>query len=107
MRIDRDLINPVIHQPVRLAVLGMVRGADEVEFKLLRDELDVSESSLSQHLTVLSDAGLIRIKKREVGRRVRTWVALTAAGRRSLEQYVAQIRVLAGDDRPRSLKGSK
>jgi DNA-binding MarR family transcriptional regulator len=100
VRADRELVDPVIHQPVRLAVLGMLRAADEVEFKLLREELGVSESSLSQHLTVLSDAGLIRIRKREAGRRVRTWVAVTAAGRAALARYVAQIRVLAGDNQP-------
>lgn len=98
------LPDPVIHQPVRLALLGMLRPAGEVEFKLLRDELGVSDSSLSQHLTVLEGSALIKVSKRSAGRRVRTWVALTAQGRRALEHYVEQIRELAGEPAGRPAK---
>lgn len=97
MALERTLPDPVLHQPVRLAVLGMLRPVDECEFKLLRDELSISDSSLSQHLTVLTDAGLVTIRKGSVGRRPRTWVALTSHGRAALERYVEQIRILAGD----------
>lgn len=80
-----------------MAVLGMLRGADEVEFVFVRDRLGISDSSLSQHLTVLDEAGMVDIRKRAVGRRSRTWLALSPRGKQELERYVDHIRLLAGE----------
>ena len=94
---ERDLPDPVIHQPVRLAILGMLRPVEECEFKLVRDELGVSDSSLSQHLTVLADAELVEVRKGSLGRRPKTWISLTPHGRDALARYVAQVLALAGE----------
>ena len=97
-------LDPVIHQPSRLAILGMLRPVSEVEFKLLRDELNLSDSSLSQHLTVLEGAGLVKVRKGAIGRRPRTWVSLAKNGHAALARYVQSITQLAGEEPPRARK---
>ena len=77
----------------------MLRGAEEVEFAFVRDELGISDSSLSQHLTVLDEAGMVKIHKRAIGRRSRTWLMLSPHGRQAIEHYVDHIRLLAGEPR--------
>lgn len=84
--------DPVIHANNRLQVCAMLAPVDEVEFAVLRESLNVSESVLSKHLKVLEDAGYLGLRKATAASRVRTWVALTAAGRRALQGHLAELR---------------
>ncbi|HEX9712401.1 MAG TPA: transcriptional regulator [Actinomycetota bacterium] len=93
------LLDQVVHQPARLGILGMLRPGAEVEFRALREELELSDSSLSQHLTILEEAGYVKIRKGAVGRRPRTWASMTRAGRDALARYVEAIQHLAGQTR--------
>ncbi len=82
----------VIHANNRLQVCALLRPVDEVEFAALRETLHVSESVLSKHLKTLADAGYVSARKETVLSRQRTWVALTAAGRRALDGHLAELR---------------
>lgn len=88
----RPNFDPVIHANNRLQVCALLRPVDEVEFATLRETLDISESVLSKHLRTLADAGYVTGRKETVASRQRTWVALTAAGRRALDGHLAELR---------------
>jgi DNA-binding MarR family transcriptional regulator len=45
---------------------------------------------------VLEDAGLINIEKGYAGKRARTWVTLTKAGRTALAEEIAHLKLLIG-----------
>ncbi len=87
-------LDDVVHQRVRLGVLTVAHQARRVEFGFLRTTLDLTAGNLSQHLTILERAGLIRIEKGYEGRRPRTWVNLTPAGDRALQDEVAHLKRL-------------
>lgn len=89
-------LDPVLHQRARLGICGMLVPATAVEFRLLRDELGLTDSNLSQHLTVLEEAGYVEIEKRAERRHPRTWVKLTPIGRKALKEYVAALNRLVG-----------
>jgi DNA-binding MarR family transcriptional regulator len=65
-----------------------------VEFGYLRTNLELSAGNLSQHLGVLENAGLITIEKGYVGKRGRTWVCLTKAGRTALAAEITHLKLL-------------
>lgn len=65
-----------------------------VEFTYLRTNLDLSAGNLSQHLGVLESAGLITREKGYAGKRARTWVSLTNAGRTALAEEISQLKLL-------------
>ena len=94
---SRFELDPLIHSPVRFSIMGYLRSVEECEFNTLRDAVDISDSSLSQNLTRLSEAGFVTIEKRQAGRRVKTWIASTTAGDDALEQNLAILRAIAGD----------
>ncbi|GAA3666197.1 hypothetical protein GCM10023081_01270 [Arthrobacter ginkgonis] len=96
MKHARHELDALIHSPVRFSIMGYLRSVDECEFSVLRDAVDLSDSSLSQNLTALAGAGFITIDKRQSGRRVRTWVASTGAGDQALENNLAILRRIAG-----------
>jgi DNA-binding MarR family transcriptional regulator len=81
----------VVHQRVRLGLMAILDEANKAEFTYVRDVLEVTDGNLARHLQVLEDAGLVRLDKRASGNRARTWITITAAGRRA---YEAEIEVL-------------
>ena len=81
-------------QRVRLGILAIAHEARRVEFSFLRNTLELSAGNLSQHLTVLENAGLITMEKGYEGRHGRTWVQLTKTGRRALNEEIAALKTL-------------
>jgi DNA-binding MarR family transcriptional regulator len=88
----RHDLNEVIHAPVRLSVMAALASADKLDFRFLRDTVEISDSLLSKHLTTLEVAGYISIIKGHVGRRPRTWVQLTPTGRDAFHEYQLVLR---------------
>ncbi len=86
----------VIHAPGRLQICAMLAGADEAEFATLREAIQVSDSVMSKHLKQLEDAGYVSLRKAAIGGRQRTWLSLTAAGRKAFNAHVAELTRLAG-----------
>jgi DNA-binding MarR family transcriptional regulator len=86
----------LIHEPTRLQLCGMLVTIRDVEFRTLRDALDIADSVTSKHLKALEDAGYVRMEKRRaaVGR-PRTWVALTDLGRSAFAGHLAELQRLA------------
>jgi DNA-binding MarR family transcriptional regulator len=87
-------LDDVVHQRVRLGILTIAHEARKVEFGYLRSSLELTAGNLSQHLTVLENAGLISIEKGYAGKRARTWVSLTKAGRTALREEIDQLKRL-------------
>ena len=86
----------VIHAPARLQICGILSAAREAEFAMIRQTVQVSDSVLSKHLKVLEDAGYVNLRKAPFEGRQRTWVSLTADGRRVLAAHVSELQRLAG-----------
>jgi DNA-binding MarR family transcriptional regulator len=87
-------LNDVVHQRVRLGILTIAHEARKVEFGYLRESLELTAGNLSQHLAVLDKAGLVTIDKGYAGKRARTWITLTKAGRAALREEIDQLRQL-------------
>lgn len=88
--------DPIIHAPGRLQICGILSAADEAEFAMMRDTLEVSDSVLSKHLKQLEEAGYIAVRKAAADGRQRTWASLTVAGRQAFGAHVAELQRLAG-----------
>jgi DNA-binding MarR family transcriptional regulator len=87
-------LSDVVHQRHRLGILTIASEAKRVEFGYLKDTLELTGGNLSRHLTVLVDAGLLDMEKGYDGRRPKTWVSITRAGRQALADEVAALRAL-------------
>jgi DNA-binding MarR family transcriptional regulator len=92
-------LDEVVHQRHRLGILTIAAAADRVEFGYLRDTLDLTPGNLSRHVTVLENAGLVEIEKGYAGRRPRTWIRITRAGRAALAAELATLATLVANHR--------
>jgi len=87
-----DQLDPVIHAPARLSIVALLATAEQAEFSFVRDHVGVSDSVLSKHAAALEAAGYVEIRKGHVGKRPRTWLALTDAGRKAFRDHVAALQ---------------
>ena|ERR1700745_3712449 len=90
-------LDPIIHQPVRLrimAALSELTGSKEVDFTFLRTKLALTDGNLGAHLVTLEEAGYLTVKKTFVGRRPKTFLAITAEGREAFAAHVAALQAI-------------
>ncbi|WP_344120053.1 transcriptional regulator [Kocuria aegyptia] len=91
----RHRLDELIHAPVRLSIVAALAQVDEAEFAYVRDTVEVSDSVLSKQATQLEAAGYVRIRKGYVGKRPRTWLSLTPAGRTAYTSHLDALRAIA------------
>ncbi|WP_053719592.1 transcriptional regulator [Saccharothrix sp. NRRL B-16348] len=87
-------LDDVVHQKHRLGILTVAAEAKRVEFGYLRSTLELTAGNLSRHIAVLEQAGLVAVEKGYDGKRPRTWVSVTAAGRAALAAEMTALRAL-------------
>jgi DNA-binding MarR family transcriptional regulator len=87
-------LDEVVHQRNRLAILAVLDEVSKAEFGYLQDDLDLTPGNLSRHLEILETARYIAVEKGYHGRRPRTWVRITRAGRAALRDEIAALEEL-------------
>ncbi|MFJ7194627.1 MULTISPECIES: winged helix-turn-helix domain-containing protein [unclassified Streptomyces] len=92
-------IDAAINHPTRLAVVAFLSACDEAEFATVRGSCQVSDSMLSKIASALEGIGYLAIRKGYVGKRPRTWLSLTPAGRQALALHVAALQGIAATAR--------
>ncbi|WP_338897097.1 transcriptional regulator [Streptomyces sp. TG1A-60] len=85
----------VIHPYNRLRICAMLSSVESLGFSEVRDAPGVSDSVLSKQLKALQKAGYLTLRKETLGSRVRTWLALTHAGREALAAHLRELRRIA------------
>jgi len=91
------VLDPVIHAQPRLRVtvaLAALPADDKITFPRLQELAGMTAGNLATHLRKLEDAGYITVTKAYRRRTPVTYIALTRAGRRALEDYTAALRDL-------------
>lgn len=83
-------LDPLLHEPVRLAVLAALAPTDYIEFSALLGLVGASKSALSKHVSALSDAGVVVVTNSPADKRARR-IALTEAGRDSFDAYLRRL----------------
>jgi DNA-binding MarR family transcriptional regulator len=83
-----------VHQRARLGILAVLHETPRAEFGFLREALDLTAGNLSRHVQVLEEAGLVRVDKGYEGRRARTWIRITKAGRTAFATEIGKLKEL-------------
>lgn len=92
----RHQLNDALTHPVRFSMVAALAATEEIDFATVRSHLQVSDSVLSRQASQLEELGIVRIRKGYVGKRPRTWLSLTADGRKQWDAHLAALRAIAG-----------
>lgn len=85
------VLDRLIHEPARLAILTMLSSVAAADFVFLQRSTGLTQGNLSSHLTKLEEAGLVRIEKSFVAKRPNTSVALTPVGKDRIAAHWDQL----------------
>src|SRR5215510_13782688 len=75
----------------RLEICGAIARRAGVSFRLLCDELELSDGNLSAHLRALENEGVISVERTFDGRRRLSQYRLTDGGRDRLKAYLVWV----------------
>jgi len=85
------ILDRLIHEPGRLAILTVLSSVNDADFVFLQRATGLTKGNLSSHLTKLEEAGLVAIEKRFVRKKPNTNIALTEVGRMRITQHWEQL----------------
>lgn len=94
----RHQVDELLAAPVRLSIVAALGRADEIEFRVLRDGIEVSDSQLSKQVSLLEQAGYVTVRKGYLGKRPRTWLSVSADGRAALARHLAALQQIVAAD---------
>ena len=95
-----DVLDPVLHQPLRTQLAAFLAGAGEATFSELKRQLDVSDGNLDSHLKKLISAEYVDVRKDDSSSRTQTCYALSEVGRTALHRYILELKKLLPLDFP-------
>jgi DNA-binding MarR family transcriptional regulator len=87
-------LDRLIHERLRLGIVGALAAADRMTFSELKELLHTTDGNLSVHARKLEEAGYVLCEKSFDGRVPRTEYRLTPAGRRALDKYLAHMEAI-------------
>lgn len=93
-RNDELILDRLVHEPGRLAILTVLSSVADADFVFLQRTTGLTKGNLSSHLTKLEEAGLVAIAKRFVRKKPNTSVALTRLGKRRIAHHWEQLERL-------------
>lgn len=87
-------LDRLIHERMRLGIVSALAVNDRLSFNDLKALMQTTDGNLSVHARKLEEAGYVTCTKTFEGRMPKTHFALTPAGRRALERYLAHMEAL-------------
>ena len=93
-------LDKLIHEPARLRIMAAVvalEADEQADFVYLRDLLKLTSGNLGAHLARLEEAGYVRIDKRFIDRKPRTFIRATGSGRDAFDEHVDALRDILRD----------
>ena len=85
--------DPIIHAPVRLAILNILIFVKYIDFTYLKKAIGTTDGNLGFHIKKLDDVGYVEVSKSYtyIGKKPKTTLSITESGRKAYEKYVNDI----------------
>ncbi len=90
MDLDDDL--KLIHQPVRLRIMGLLYRHRDVAFAAARDQLGLTDGNLASHVKRLEDATYVEARRVLTRDGFEMRYRITRDGSRAFRRYLAALR---------------
>ncbi len=89
---DFKELDPILHAPLRLAVISLLLSVKEAEFTFIKDKTNSTAGNLSVQISKLKEAGYIDVSKQFKDNYPQTTCKITPKGLDALEQYVKALQ---------------
>jgi DNA-binding MarR family transcriptional regulator len=81
-------LNKAFENRVRLGIMSILIVNDSVDFKTLKEMLEITDGNLASHITALEKENYLQIKKKFIGKKPNTSYAVTREGKKAFEEHL-------------------
>lgn len=92
------MFNTLLHQPVRSKLIATLIHNNELPFKVLKEQLELTDGNLSSHLKKLEEVKYIEVVKFFEGKRPKTVVKITDTGKDAFKQYIKELKAFIDEN---------
>lgn len=94
-----DNINKLFDHRIRLGMMSILVVNESVDFKRLKELLEVTDGNLASHTKTLEKANYIVVEKSFIGRKPNTKYKITKAGKAAFEKHIEALENLIKQQR--------
>lgn len=94
--INISQLNKEFESRVRLGIMSVLMVNDWVDFKEMKNLLEITDGNLASHSSALEKSDYIEIKKEFVGKKTKTSYRVTNGGRKAFEDHLLALEKLIG-----------
>lgn len=87
-------LNKDFESRVRLGIMSVLLVNDWIDFKEMKELLQVTDGNLASHSSALEKNGYIEIKKEFVGKKTKTSYRVTQKGRTAFDRHLETLEKL-------------
>jgi DNA-binding transcriptional ArsR family regulator len=85
-------LDPILHAPLRLAVMSLLLSVQEAEFTFIKEKTNATAGNLSVQISKLKEAGYIDVTKQFRDNYPLTICKITTKGLEAFENYVKALQ---------------
>ena len=87
-------LNKSFDNRVRLGIMSVLMVHEWVEFKVLKETLELTDGNLASHINALEKQAYIEVRKQFVGRKPQTSYCATTSGRKAFNDHLDALEEL-------------
>ena len=87
-------LNREFESRIRLGIMSILMVTDKVEFKSLKELLELTDGNLASHLSALEKAGYLKVKKQFIDRKPNTSYSATSEGKKAFNAHLKLLEKL-------------
>lgn len=92
-------LNKIFESRIRLGIMSTLMVQDWIDFKSLKQELEITDGNLASHLNALEKHNYIEVSKGFIGRKPNTKYKATETGREAFQRHLDQLEQLLNSNR--------
>ncbi|MBD3638812.1 MAG: transcriptional regulator [Crocinitomicaceae bacterium] len=83
-----DRLNKAFESRVRLGIMSILMVNDWVDYKEIKEKLDLTDGNLASHAAGLEKLDYIKVRKRFVGKKTNTSYKVTRTGKKAFQDHL-------------------
>ena len=87
-------LNKSFDNRVRLGIMSVLMVNEWIDFKTLKETLELTDGNLASHTNALEKLAFIEVRKQFVGRKPQTSYSATASGRKAFNDHLDALEEL-------------
>jgi len=91
---EKPKFDELILSKTRLGIIAALMSGDKLDFISLRNALKLSDGNLSIQIRKLEEAGYIKVEKKFVGRKPKTFCKITPKGQKAVKNLIGKLEAL-------------